>query len=81
MSFLITCPNCGAREHHEFWYGIEYQAFPANVAEESQDANYDRVWLRTNAFGVQQERWYHFGGCGRWVTITRDTRDDTVTSE
>jgi sarcosine oxidase delta subunit len=25
------------------------------------------------------ERWFHFGGCRRWVTLERDTRDNTIT--
>lgn len=78
MTFLLSCPNCGSREQHEFWFGGEDCALPDDPANESLDANFERVWLRDNVFGVQVERWFHFGGCGRWITVGRDTRTDAV---
>ena len=42
---------------------------PARPAE----ADYQRLWLPENACGRQTERWFHFAGCRRWLTVERDT--------
>ena len=36
------------------------------------------VYLRENAPGPQEERWYHLYGCRRWLTLTRDTVDNLI---
>jgi sarcosine oxidase subunit delta len=79
MAFFLHCPNCGERAWHEFWYDGEYEAERSGLAEESLEANFERVWLRTNSCGRQVERWFHFAGCNRWITVTRDTRSNEVT--
>ena len=43
------------------------------------EEDYRNTWLRVNAAGPQVERWFHFAGCRRWVTLERDTRDNTIT--
>lgn len=43
------------------------------------EADYRNTWLRANAAGPQVERWFHFAGCRRWVTLQRDTRDNAIT--
>jgi sarcosine oxidase subunit delta len=34
--------------------------------------------MRDNAAGPQRERWFHFAGCRRWLTIERDTRTNEI---
>jgi sarcosine oxidase subunit delta len=67
MSFLLTCPNCGAREVNEFRYGGQIlQA----AKQGSQPAS--------NLPEVQHERWYHRLGCRRWLVADRDVRTNEV---
>ena len=70
MGFHIDCPHCGSRSYTEFSFGGE-------VPDESWP-EFERVWLRVNAQGLQRERWFHFAGCRRWQTLTRDTRTNEV---
>jgi sarcosine oxidase delta subunit len=63
MSFLLTCPNCGLRDVHEFRHGG--QILPPG----GQGGNLP---------GVQQERWYHRFGCRRWIVAERDVRTNEV---
>ena len=75
MGFTIDCPNCGARSYHEFWFDGEVrERKPDGTAED----DYRATWLRTNAAGPQRERWFHYAGCRRWLTVERDTTDNTV---
>ena len=76
MGFLLACPNCGERSYLEFTYGGELRAYDP-FADDEQD--YRNTWLRENRFGPQDERWFHFAGCCRWVQIRRDTRDNSMT--
>lgn len=76
MGFKVECPNCGPRSYHEFWFGGELR--PWNPAF-SEDEDYRNTWLRANAPGPQPERWFHYAGCRRWVTLERDTRDNAIT--
>ena len=67
----IVCPNCGERSYTEFWFGGE---LPPPVTEgETLEQEFERVWLRRNVAGVQAERWFHYAGCRRWLTLERDT--------
>jgi sarcosine oxidase subunit delta len=65
MSFLITCPTCGPRPYTEFRYGGE-------IRED------EGLWRHRNTAGVQEERWFHQGGCCRWLTARRDTQTNAV---
>jgi heterotetrameric sarcosine oxidase delta subunit len=67
----IRCPNCGERSYTEFWFGGELP--PAAREGETLEEEFERVWLRRNVAGVQAERWFHFAGCRRWLTLERDT--------
>ena len=69
MSLLIPCPHCGRRPFTEFTFGGELRPVEADDLK----ADFARVYLRENAAGSQQERWFHLLGCRRWLTITRDT--------
>jgi sarcosine oxidase delta subunit len=63
MSFMLICPNCGAREVNDFRYGGEITASP--VATSNQP-------------GTQKERWFHRFGCRRWLMAERDVRTNSV---
>ena len=67
MSFLLHCPNCGARDVAEFRYGGEI--LPSVTA--------GRPAVR-NLPGPQRERWFHRLGCRRWLEAERDVRTNTV---
>ena len=79
MTLKLTCPNCGPRYTTEFWFGGEPvpRPTPAAPGVDALRADFDRVWLRTNAAGVQSERWFHHAGCRRWLVTDRDTRTNT----
>lgn len=77
-TFRISCPNCGTRIASEFSYAGESVPFPEDCVE-TGDENYERVWLRANVLGAQSERWFHFAGCQRWVTVERNTLTNEVT--
>ena len=76
MTFLIPCPNCGAREVGEFSFGGEITD-PA-TAEMTDDALARVLYFRRNVQGLQTERWYHRYGCRRWLVAVRDTTTNEV---
>jgi heterotetrameric sarcosine oxidase delta subunit len=76
---MIPCPNCGRRPYSEFWCSGELpDGEPAQAAGTDPEADYARVWLRKNVAGDQPERWFHFAGCRRWVTLIRNTSTNVV---
>lgn len=76
MGLRITCPHCGWRPYTEFSFGGELP--PAQRAGESEDEDFERVWLKRNQAGRQLERWFHAFGCRRWFTLERDTVTNEV---
>ncbi len=69
----LRCPNCGQRGIEEYRYG-EIPRVPDEIRDpDARDV--DMAWMRNNPEGETTERWYHEGGCRRWMTLTRDTRD------
>jgi heterotetrameric sarcosine oxidase delta subunit len=76
MSFLLDCPNCGARDVNEFRYQGEVTRRPPGDASLRELAEY--VYFRDNVAGVQREWWYHRLGCGLWFLAERDTRTNEV---
>jgi sarcosine oxidase subunit delta len=68
MSFLLTCPNCGPRDVHEFRYGgqILPPSPPGTIAAGG------------NLPGPQRERWYHRLGCRKWLVAERDVRTNEI---
>jgi sarcosine oxidase subunit delta len=76
MSFMITCPNCGRRDIHEFRFGAEVRDKIPNEATIDKKQHYEMIHERTNAAGPQKELWFHRDGCEAWFTVWRDTRDD-----
>ena len=76
MSIQIPCPHCGVRPLEEFLYK-ELPNVPETIANpEARD--FDRAFMQANPEGPVRERWFHAHGCRRWVTIDRDTRDETI---
>lgn len=71
MTFLIPCPNCGAREATEFTFGGESKRRPAPGAPTEELSRY--LFMRVNVNGLQTEWWYHRDGCRRWFLGIRHT--------
>jgi heterotetrameric sarcosine oxidase delta subunit len=78
VSFLLTCPYCGAREVTDFGYGGEVQQRPASAPSRRELNTYN--YFRRNVAGVQREWWYHRSGCRAWFVAERDTRTNEVLS-
>ncbi|MEZ5316716.1 MAG: sarcosine oxidase subunit delta [Vicinamibacterales bacterium] len=68
----IPCPHCGARPVEEFVYGEV--PTPPDTLTDADARDVDRAFMRSNLDGPVVERWFHVGGCRRWVTLRRDTR-------
>jgi heterotetrameric sarcosine oxidase delta subunit len=69
VGIKIPCPHCGPRDDSEFTFGGELR--PLVATDPAED--FERVYLRRNAAGRQEERWFHVSGCKRWLTLARDT--------
>ena len=69
----ITCPHCGDRDRREFYY----RGAAVDIDRPAPDAGIEAwdsfVYLRDNPAGPTHELWYHEGGCGAWIVVTRDT--------
>ena len=78
MSFLLDCPNCGAREVGEFKFQGEVNRRPASRPTLHELGEY--LYFRHNVAGPQREWWYHRAGCGLWFVAERDTRTNEVAS-
>jgi heterotetrameric sarcosine oxidase delta subunit len=76
MSFLLTCPYCGARDVNEFKFQGEVTTRPKRRPTLRELTDY--VYFRRNVAGVQREWWYHRAGCGTWFLADRDTRTNDV---
>ncbi len=76
MSFVIECPNCGARSAYEFRFGGELRGRPLPQASNAEWTDY--IHNRANLNGVQGEWWYHRDGCGKWLVVERDTTCNEV---
>ena len=74
MGLKIPCPHCGPRDHTEFTFGGELRPLESRDAED----DFRRVYLRQNAPGSQEERWFHLYGCRRWLTLSRDTESNRI---
>ena len=76
MSFLLSCPNCGARGVYEFRYGGEVNPRPQASVSLDQWGTY--LYLKRNVAAVQEEWWFHRNGCRRWFRALRDTTTNRV---
>jgi len=80
VSFVLSCPVCGAREVTDFRYGGEIVARPrAGTSPSPRELNHYN-YFRRNTAGVQREWWYHRSGCRSWFVAERDTRTNQVLS-
>jgi sarcosine oxidase subunit delta len=77
MSFLVTCPHCGARPVDEFECFGEARTRPAGTPSLRELTDY--LYFRGNVAGVQREWWRHGAGCGEWFVAERDTRTNALT--
>lgn len=70
---ILTCPYCGiAADETELAPGGE--AHLKREGPGASDAAFeDYLFARTNAKGVNLERWRHAHGCGKWFLAARDT--------
>jgi heterotetrameric sarcosine oxidase delta subunit len=79
MALRINCPNCGSRPFTEYWFGGEVgSAVSTAGSHPDPTAEFERIWYRRNAFGMQTERWFHHAGCRRWLTAERDTVTNAI---
>ncbi len=69
----ITCPICGDRERREFYYQGAAVMLDRPAPDAGDDAWEDYVHLRDNPAGETRDLWYHEGGCGAWIVVTRNT--------
>ncbi len=69
----IPCPICGERDRREFYYKGAAVALDRPDPEAGAAAWEAYVYLRENPAGRTRELWYHEGGCGAWLVVTRDT--------
>jgi heterotetrameric sarcosine oxidase delta subunit len=77
----ITCPYCGERDSREFvTIGEAMAERPDGTDATAAAAMYERVYLRTNAAGIQTSHWYHAAGCHAWLIVERDTRNNAILS-
>ena len=78
MGFLIDCPNCGPRRVYEFKFGGEDKAQPGPDVGLKDWRHY--FYFNTNTNGLNDEWWFHSGGCGAWLRIKRNTATNEVIS-
>ncbi len=66
---LISCPHCGARNSDEFTFNGEVIPRPGMDVDPALWRRY--LYMKTNAAGWQEERWFHVSGCRRFLMIER----------
>lgn len=72
---LISCPYCGLRDAREYSM-LGDAALMQRPDPEAPDAAarfHAYAYLRTNPAGPHRELWFHAGGCGSVLCLTRDT--------
>ena len=69
----IPCPICGDRDRREFYYVGDAVAMDRPAPDAGVAAWDDYVHLRDNPAGNTKDLWYHEGGCGSWLVVTRNT--------
>ena len=67
----LDCPHCGSRDLREFSYRGAYLQRPDPKAGEAAWDDY--LHLRDNPAGPTRDLWYHEGGCGAWLVVSRNT--------
>ncbi len=67
---VITCPHCGPRNDNEFTFNGEVIPRPDVSTDPATWRRY--LYMKTNAAGWQEERWFHVSGCRRFLMIERN---------
>ena len=67
---LIPCPHCGQRNSNEFVFNGEAVPRPGPHPDPATWRRY--LYMKTNAAGWQEERWFHVSGCRRFLMIERN---------
>lgn len=72
---LIPHPLLGPRDAGEFVYLGDARLIerPDGMAEGSETAFHDYVYLRDNPAGQHRELWFHEYGDRSWLIVTRNT--------
>jgi sarcosine oxidase subunit delta len=73
----MQCPFCGKRPESEFWCIGEGAATIPDREMPADDLQH-YLYFRPNESGIVSERWVHRFGCGEWLRVRRDTRDNRV---
>ena len=71
---IINHPLLGPRDAAEFVYKGDASliARPDGMTA-SDDEMHDYMYLRDNPAGPTEDLWYHAGGCGAWLVVSRNT--------
>ena len=70
----ITCPFCGPRSETEFSFGGPASSQRPDAPEKLSDFDWvNYLSVVPNPMGPVRENWLHAKGCGRWLTVERDT--------
>jgi sarcosine oxidase subunit delta len=69
----IKCPNCGERDRREFYYAGDAVALDRPAVDAGSEAWDDYLHNRDNPAGDTRDLWYHEGGCGAWIVVSRNT--------
>ena len=71
---IIDHPLLGPRDSAEFVYLGDAAMIDRPDPETATPQDWhDYAYLRDNPAGVTRDMWYHEGGCGAWIIVTRDT--------
>jgi heterotetrameric sarcosine oxidase delta subunit len=74
---LLPCPHCGLRDATEFGHHRESARRPdPDAVSPEQWRSY--LYLQANPAGWTTETWLHRAGCGRFVTMQRNTFTNEV---
>ncbi|MFN3663465.1 sarcosine oxidase subunit delta [Yoonia sp.] len=74
----INCPHCGERDRREFCYMGDALAMDRPTQDAGDAAWDDYLHNRDNPAGLTRDLWYHEGGCGAWILVSRDTVSHAV---
>ena len=76
----ITCPFCGPRSETEFSFGGPVSSKRPDAPEKLSDSDWvNYLSVVPNPMGPVRENWFHAKGCGRWLTVERDTVTHDIT--
>jgi sarcosine oxidase subunit delta len=74
----IPCPHCGLRDSREFTCKGDAVTLDRPAADAPAGDWHAYLHLRDNPAGPTRELWYHGGGCGVWLVVSRNTATHAV---